>query len=460
MSIISVADPFTSSSNISYSASQASESNQALDGYLIEGSRTLSGIIDTNSAKNSAVSLLIGSCVNRRTTVLHNVPQIEEVFRIIEVLRSIGMHIEKSERSLKLTPPKNFSFGSINKTAALKTRSAILLAGAASGLNQLYRIPVPGGCKLGSRTIRPHLLALRELGIDIQIRNGELKVSSLSRHNADLVMSEASDVAVENVLFAAASIDGKTIIRKASANYMVQETVLFLQNLGVEIDGIGTSNLTVHGKSEINRDVEYTIAEDPIESMFFLTAALMTQSTLTIRRCPIDFLELELSKLRQMGFRIDCSKRYLAANGYTKLIDIKTFPSRLIALEDRIHSLPYPGINADNLPFFAPIACFAEGTTRIHDWMYEDRAKYYLLLNKLGANVVLENRHEAEITGVESLIAAEIDSPLALRPAAIVFLTMLAAKGQSKLNNTYPIRRGYEDLVGRLNCLGANVSWM
>ncbi|MEL6822359.1 MAG: UDP-N-acetylglucosamine 1-carboxyvinyltransferase [Calditrichota bacterium] len=428
------------------------------DAYVIEGGMKLNGVVTTNTAKNSAVSLLMGSCVNRKSTILHNVPQIEEVFRIIEVLRSIGMHIEQFERSIKLSPPKTFSFTSINKPAALKTRSAILLAGAASRMNQPYRIPVPGGCKLGSRTIRPHLLALRELGIKILSCEDGLIVSPEARKNADLVMSEAGDVAVENVLFAAASINGKTTIRKVSANYMVQETVLFLQQLGVEIDGIGTSTLTVHGKGAVGKDIEYIIAEDPIESMFFLTAALMTSSSLTIRRCPIDFLELELYKLRQMGFRFDCSERYLAENGFTNLVDITTFPSRLTALEDRIHSLPYPGINADNLPFFAPIACMARGTTKIHDWMYEDRAAYYLLLNKMGADVVLRSRHEAEITGIRTLYSAEVESPMALRPAAVVLLTMLAAKGRSILRNTYPIRRGYEDLAGRLNQLGAKVN--
>jgi len=184
----------------------------------------------------------------------------------------------------------------------------------------------------------------------------------------------------------------------------------------------------------------------------------VTGSSITIRRCPIDFLELELLKLRTMGFKYDVLKRYKAHNGYINLIDIKTHPSQLVALEEKIYGRPFPGLNSDNLPFFVPIATQAKGRTFIFDWMYDNRAIYFAELNKLGANVILSDMHRAYIEGPTPLGPADIICPPALRPSAIILIAMLGAKGTSMLRNVYSINRGYEDLANRLNSLGARIS--
>jgi len=425
--------------------------------YQVEGGRKLSGTITTNTAKNSAVALLFAALVNQGETRLKKVPHIEEVHRIIEVLTSIGVNIKWQNSDLVIKPSSKINSQKINKASALKTRSAILLLGSLSHLLAEYKIPYPGGCRLGVRTVNPHTYALEKLGLKISREPDYFQVNVKNKKPTELVMPEASDVAVENVLLAAATIDGTTIIKKASANYQVQETCLFLQKLGVKIEGIGTATLIVRGQSKINKAVTYTLAEDPIESMLFIAAAIVTKSTITIKRCPIDFLELELLKLEQMGFRYDILKKYKAANGFTNLVDIKTHPSKLQALADKIHALPYPGINADNLPFFVPIATQAEGETLIHDWIYENRAIYYTELNKLGSNVLLVDPHRAYVKGPSRLVAAEIIAPPALRPAAVILVAMLAAKGTSTLRNVYTINRGYEDICPRLNSLGANI---
>ncbi|MDO8510265.1 MAG: UDP-N-acetylglucosamine 1-carboxyvinyltransferase, partial [bacterium] len=242
------------------------------------------------------------------------------------------------------------------------------------------------------------------------------------------------------------------------ANYMVQDLCFFLQKLGVKIEGVGTTTLTVEGKEKIDAPVTYYPSEDPIESMFLITAAIVTRSSITITRCPIDFLELELLKLEKMGFRYKIFKRYKAENGQTNLVDIKTYPSRLKALEEKIECRPYPGLNIDNLPFFAVIATQAEGQTIIHDWVYENRQIHNKDLDKLGANTVLVDLHRLYVIGPTKLHAAEAICPPALRPAAILLIGMLAAEGTSVLRNVYSINRGYEDLVSRLNKIGAKIS--
>jgi UDP-N-acetylglucosamine 1-carboxyvinyltransferase len=267
------------------------------------------------------------------------------------------------------------------------------------------------------------------------------------------------DTVTENALMAAAGREEETIIEFASANYMVQDVCFFLQKLGVKIDGVGTSTLRVRGVKNIKKNVVYAPAEDPIEAMFFIAAAVTTNSEITIERVPIAFVTLELLKLKKMGLRYDITQRYMAANGKTELVNlhIHKHNGELRALIDKIHSLPYPGINTDNLPYFVPICAVTKGRTLIHDWMYENRAIYYTEVTKIGATVELADPHRVYITGPTKFTRADVFCPPALRPASLLLIGMLAADGVSTLRNIYTIQRGYEDLAERLNSLGARI---
>jgi UDP-N-acetylglucosamine 1-carboxyvinyltransferase len=215
--------------------------------------------------------------------------------------------------------------------------------------------------------------------------------------------------------------------------------------------------LKVHGVQDIDQPIEWWNSEDPIESMMFVSAAVTTGSELTVKRCPIRFMELELLKLERMGLRMKRTKPYLAENGRTELIDLTVYPSKLHALHDKIHAQPYPGINSDNLPFFVPIATQAKGATLIHDWMWENRAIYFTELNRLGANVNLADPHRVYVHGPTPLKGAQVVCPPALRPAMIILIAMLAAEGTSILRNVYSIARGYEEIAERLNAIGADI---
>ncbi len=238
---------------------------------------------------------------------------------------------------------------------------------------------------------------------------------------------------------------------------MVQDLCFFLVKLGVGIEGIGTTTLRVTGKPVINCDVDYAPSEDPIEAMSLLAAAVVTDSEITICRVPIEFLEIELATLEEMGFEYSRSEEYDALNGHTRLVDITTHPSALHAPIDKIHPMPFPGLNIDNLPFFAVIAATAEGQTMLHDWVYENRAIYLTELNKLGGRVTLLDPHRVMIDGPTHWSGTELVCPPALRPAVVILLAMLAAKGTSVLRSVYVINRGYEDLAARLNDLGASI---
>lgn len=425
--------------------------------FQIEGGHPLSGTISVNASKNSAVGLLCASLLNKAPTTLTNVPKIEEVNRIIEVLESIGVKTAWQGQALTITPPKTFKLGNLNEESAKKTRSIVMFMGPLAHVLKKFRIPQTGGCKLGSRTVAPHLYALKKLGINIVTKTNAFEVSVKKLHAGDIVMYESGDTTTENVLMAAAKIPGKTTIKLASANYMVQDLCHFLELFGVVIEGVGTTTLIVHGVKDMNMPARYTLSEDPIEAMLFLSIAATTDSHITIKKCPIDFLELELLKLETMGFKYKRSKEYISENGFTKLVDIETFHSNLKALDEKIYARPFPGLNIDNLPFFVPVVARAKGQTLIHDWVYENRALYYLELSKLGVNLLLADPHRVFITGPTKFKAAEVICPPALRPAAIIMIAMLAAPGKSLLRNVYSINRGYEDIATRLRKIGAKI---
>ncbi|MEE1617231.1 UDP-N-acetylglucosamine 1-carboxyvinyltransferase [Brachybacterium sp. J153] len=428
----------------------------------VHGGTSLSGAIDVKTSKNAGVALLCASLLNIGTTTLRRVARIEEVNRLLEVLTSIGVRTRwlNDDGDLELRVPERLDLSAIDADAARRTRSIIMFLGPLMHRAESFQLPYAGGCDLGTRTVEPHMTALRPFGLEVVATDGHYQATASADApgpTRPIVLTERGDTVTENALLAAARSEGETVIRNASPNYMVQDLCFFLVRLGVEIDGIGTTTLRVRGRSRISQDVDYAPSEDPIEAMSLITAAIVTKSSITVRRVPIEFLEIELAILEEMGFRYDRSEEYLARNGETRLVDITTHPSRLRAPIDKIHPMPFPGLNIDNLPFFAVIAATAEGQTLLHDWVYENRAIYLTELTKLGGNVKLMDPHRVLIEGPTRWSGTELVCPPALRPAVVILLAMLAAKGTSVLRNVYVINRGYEDLAERLNALGARI---
>ncbi len=426
--------------------------------FIVTGKQELSGSILTNRSKNGAVALLAASLLTKGTTTLRNVPKIEEVHRLLEVLTSVGVAVVWNDHDLTLTPPSRIDLESIDTNAAMRTRSILMFIGPLLHHFKSFSLPQSGGCTLGLRSVRPHLWALEKFGVTITAETDHYAISHTELKGTGIVLYESSDTATINTLFAAARIEGTTVIKYASANYQVQEVCGFLRVLGVRIEGIGTTTLAVTGIKEMNQDVEYTIAEDPTDAMFFIAAAAATNSKLTIERAPIEFLEVELAVLEKMGLKFSVTNYAVSENGITKLVDIHIEKSSLVAFPEKIHARPYPGLNIDNLPFFAVIGTQAEGPTLIHDWVYEKRAIYYTELDRLGADTQLFDPHRIQITGKSHLRGAQIVCPPALRPATILLIGILAAEGNSILRNVYSINRGYEDLAKRLRSIGARIT--
>lgn len=428
----------------------------------IEGGHELSGEITLKTSKNAAVALICASLLNKGTTTLRSVARIEEVNRLVEVLESIGVKTRwLPGNDLEIKPPATLKLDNIDRNAAKKTRSVIMFIGSLMHHYREFKIPYAGGCELGRRTVLPHLYGLEEFGVNISTRTGNYHVSARKQlPKRNVVLYESGDTTTENILMAAAGIEGETVIKMASANYMVQDLCFYLQKLGVKIDGIGTSTLRVQGVANIKKNVSYAVSEDPVEGMTFIAAAVTTNSEVTIKRAPIDFLELELLKLEKMGLKFELSETYKADNGQTDLVDIviKKHGGRLKAPIDKIHPNVFPGLNMDHLPYFVPIAAVSKGRTLIHDWVYEDRALMYTEMKKIGVQLELADPHRVYVDGPTKWRATDIVAPSGIRPAVMLLIGMLAAPGVSTLRNVYTINRGYEDLAERLNSLGAKIT--
>jgi len=427
----------------------------------VVGGRRLSGAIDVKTSKNACVALLCATLLNAGRTTLRRVARIEEVYRILEVLGSIGVRARwiNDGNDLEIVPPAELDLAAMDTDAARRTRSVIMFLGPLLHRTDRFRIPYAGGCDLGTRTVQPHMNALRHFGLDITATDGfyHAEVDREATPHRPIVLTERGDTVTENALLAAARNDGVTVIRNASSNYMVQDLCFFLEELGVRVEGIGTTTLTVYGVAAIDRDVDYAPSEDPVEAMSLLAAAVVTESELTIRRVPIEFMEIELAVLEEMGLDHELTPEYRADNGRTRLVDLTVRPSKLRSPIDKIHPMPFPGLNIDNVPFFAAIAATAQGSTLIHDWVYDNRAIYLTELTRLGAQVKLLDPHRVLVEGPTRWRAAEMMCPPALRPAVVVLLAMMAAEGTSVLRNVYVINRGYEDLAERLNTIGAQI---
>ncbi len=426
--------------------------------FRINGGKKLSGAIEVKTSKNAAVGLLCASLLNKGKTTLRRVARIEEVNRIIEVLNSIGVKTRWLENNdLEIIPPKRLKLEDMDIEAAKRTRTIIMFLGPLMHQFKEFKLPFAGGCNLGKRTVEPHLSVLSHFGLEVKATT-DYYYATVKPKKIDktIVLTERGNTVSENILMAAALYDGVTVIHNINNEYMVQDLCLFLQKLGVKIEGFGTNKLTVRGLRLINRNVEYYPSEDPIEAMSLLAAGIVTGSDITVKRAPIEFLEIEMAILEDMGLKAEISKSYPANNGVTQLADIRVMPSDLKAPKDKLHCYP-SAVNMDNLPFLGLIATVAKGRTLVHDWSYENRAIYFTELSKLNATIELVDPHRVYITGPTQWKPADIIAPPALRPSVVVLLAMLAVPGTSTLRDVYSINRGYEDFATRLNSLGADI---
>lgn len=427
--------------------------------FIIKGGKKLRGSVSIGSGKNATLAILSAALMVRGRVVLENMSHVEDVDDMLALFESIGVrHTWKNETTLEIDASRPLRMDNINKKLCAKMRISLLMLGALAAREKAYKLYKTGGCHLGERTIRPHMYALEALGVTAVSKRGYYDVRNKKLVGKEIVMHESGDTATENAIMAAVLAQGTTRIMFASANYMVQDLCHFLVAAGAKIDGIGTTTLTIEGVKKLHDVKRYAIAPDPVDAMAWISLAITTKSKLTIKNCSLDFLTLELELLKTMGQKFTVRNKRLSDNGFFPIVDITVEPSTLVALKDKLHGRPYPGLNIDNVPLFLPILTQAKGQTLVHDWVYDNRAIYYVELQKLGAKVILLDPHRVIVEGPSRLRGNEVISPHGIRPGMAILITMLAAKGTSILRNSYPIERGYEHIIERLTHIGADIT--
>lgn len=412
---------------------------------LIEGRRKLKGEIRASGMKNAATPILAATLLTREPCVISNVPRIADVFKMLELLAGLGADVAWTGDHEVTVTARDIDPTKILTPEVGRLRSSVLLLGPLFARFADVRLPHPGGCIIGNRPLDTHLDVLRGFGATVAEGRDELHVTrTRALRGASIVLSEFSVTATENALMAAAVADGTTTIRIAAAEPHVQDLARFLVALGARIEGIGTHAVTVHGAPSLH-GARHRIIPDQVEIGTWAALAAATRSDIRILDVVPEHLDLVTKKLHHAGISFTINQAALHIHPAHRL---RAF---------RLQTLPYPGFPTDLQAPFAVLGTQAEGTSLIHDPMYEGRLGYVQELIKMGANAVVCDPHRVLITGPTPLYGQEITS-FDLRAGATLVIAALVATGVTKIHEAQIIDRGYESIDQRLRSLGATIT--
>ena len=412
--------------------------------FEIIGGKKLKGEIEVRGSKNATTPILAATLLTKKECVISNIPLIEDVYRMLEILSSIGAEIKwlgrrkVSIKNEKIDPTK------INLEAVKKMRSSILLLGSLSARFDNFKFYRPGGCVIGARPLGTHFEALRKLGISISQSDHSYLINAKKRKIAKITLGEMSVTATENAMMLAAALPGKTIIKVCACEPHVEDLGRFLISLGAKINGLGMHSLEIIGMKNLHGAV-HEIIPDANEAATFLILGVTMGSRILVKNAREDHLDLVLEKLREFG-----------ANFIIKKNSIEVIPAKKIQAVSKIDTRTYPGVPSDVQAPFGVLATQAQGQTLIHDSLYESRFNYVGELQKMGAHAEILDPHRVLISGPTKLKGKVITS-FDLRAGATLIIAALIAEGKTIIKEIYQVDRGYEKIEERLRKLGAQI---
>lgn len=412
--------------------------------FEIIGGKKLKGEITVQGSKNAATPILAATLLTREKCVISNIPLIEDVFKMLEILNSLGSEIEwigKRKISIKnhsINPEK------IDFKLVKTIRSSILFFGSLAARFDNFRIYHPGGCKIGIRPMDTHFEALKKMGVGVNSKGKTYEILARKRKPAKIVLKEFSVTGTENAMILAASLPGKTVIKIAACEPHVVDLGKFLMAMGAKIQGLGTHTLEITGTKKL-RGVKHEIIPDANEAATFLIMGVATGSPLQVKNAIENHLDLVLEKLREFGADFKISKKR-----------ITVIPAKRLKAVSKVDTRTYPGIPTDVQAPFGVLATQALGKTLVHDSLYEGRFNYIEEIRKMGARAQVLDVHRALITGPTKLKGREIKS-FDLRSGAALIIAALLAQGKTLINDIYQVDRGYEKIEERLQKLGARI---
>lgn len=415
--------------------------------YRINGGKRLEGAVTISGAKNAALAIIPAVILSGESCLLENLPEIEDVRIVEEILTSMGADISRTPDGSMRIDPSGISTFSVTGEMVSSMRASYYLLGALLGRYKKAEIALPGGCAIGQRPIDQHIKGMRALGADIVIQGGSVKARADRLRGAEIYLDVVSVGATINIMLAAVAAEGQTIIANAAKEPHVVDVANFLNMMGANVKGAGTDVIRIQGGRRLH-GCTYAVIPDQIEAGTFMIAAAATRGDVIINNVIPTHLEAISAKLMECGVTVtegDDGRDFfirVSADKRPRAVNIKT--------------LPYPGFPTDlQQPMMALLAT-AEGNSFIMENIFENRFNHVPELAKMGASISISSR-KATVEGVEKLYGAPLCAS-DLRAGAALVIAALAAEGESTISQIHFIDRGYEFLEQKLRALGADIT--
>ena len=429
--------------------------------FVIEGGHSLSGDIYPQGAKNEVLQIICATLLTAEEVTVHNIPDILDVNNLIQLMRDMGVSVSKKGIDTYSFQAANIDFAYLESDAFLKKcsslRGSVMLVGPMVARFGKAMISKPGGDKIGRRRLDTHFIGIQNLGADFVYNEerGIYEISAKQLHGSYMLLAEASVTGTANIVMAAVLAKGKTTIYNAACEPYVQQLCRMLNRMGAKIEGIASNLLTIEGVDELH-GTEHTILPDMIEVGSFIGMAAMTRSELTIKNVSYENLGIIPDSFRRLGIKMEQWEDdiYVPAQ---ETYQIESFIDGSIMT---IADAPWPGLTPDLLSVLLVVATQAKGSVLIHQKMFESRLFFVDKLIDMGAQIILCDPHRAVVIGHDhgfKLRGGNMTSP-DIRPGIALLIAAMSADGISRIHNIEQIDRGYQNIEGRLNALGARIT--
>ena len=410
---------------------------------LIKGGKSLSGKITCSGAKNAALPMIAATILCDEKVTLRNLPYLQDITTMFELLGSMGSEILLDENMDFTISSSNLKDIEARYELVKTMRASILVLGPLLAKYGKARIALPGGCAIGSRPVNYHLDALKELGAEINLRNGYIEASAKKLNGANIRFPDITVTGTENLMMAASLADGITNLLNVAKEPEIVDLADMLNSMGADIKGAGTDKISIKGVKNLSGTV-FNIPSDRIEAGTYLVAAAVTKGNITIEGInPIRLMRV-IDKLKNTGAKVKYDD-----NSISLKMDLES-PNPV-----DITTAPFPEFPTDMQAQFSVINAISNGTANIYETVFENRFMHILELNRMGCNIEVKGNH-ALIKGVNSIYGAQVMAT-DLRASASLILAGLCAEGETTVDRIYHIDRGYERIEEKLNYLGADI---
>ncbi len=421
-----------------------------MDKFIIEGGVPLKGEVTPAGNKNAALPLVAACLLTKEPVVLRNVPRIQDVQVMRDLVESLGAQVEELDVTTWRISARDLRPADLNPDLCRKIRASILVAGPLTARIGEFKIPPPGGDVIGRRRLDTHILALRALGVDVQYDRG-FTFRSDDVRGTDFLMDEASVTATENAIMAAVMARGDTVIRNAASEPHVQELCHFLNGLGANIEEIGSNTLHIHGVTSLHGG-EFTIGPDYLEVISFVGAAAVTRGNVRIKNAGVENLQMIRHVFDRLGVTWDTEGDDLIVPSDQRMEIMPDLDGAIPEIKTNV----WPAFPTDLISIAITVATQAQGSVMFHDWMFSGRMYFTDKLVGMGARIILCDPYRCLVQGPNPLYSENLESP-DIRAGMSLLLAALTAKGTSTVRNIRQIERGYENVDNKLRDLGANI---